>query len=195
MIPYFPPLTLQIGAVSIHGFGIAMALALVLGYYLVGRQAHSGDLDESRATLLFLACVATGLTTGYIVSGWHGQSAWGVIAGAVVALLSFLVRNGKESIRYFDVMAFTFPWVWAVARFGCFLAHDHIGARSSHWLAVAFPGGGRFDLGALECMAALLAGGMLVVCRKYSPIPGVAAGAMLAAGLIARSAIRMLAAG
>jgi phosphatidylglycerol:prolipoprotein diacylglycerol transferase len=37
-----------------------------------------------------------------------------------------------------------------VGRFGCALQHDHLGVASTHFLAVNFPSGPRFDLGLLE---------------------------------------------
>ena len=55
-----------------------------------------------------------------------------------------------EIFRFFDAVAYAFPFAWIFGRLGCSFAHDHLGVESASWLAVDFPGGPRFDLGLLE---------------------------------------------
>jgi len=55
---------------------------------------------------------------------------------------------------------------------GCAVVHDHVGIRSDLWFAVAFPRGGRFDLGLYEMVFAFI---IAIVCitlaRQHRP-PG-----------------------
>jgi phosphatidylglycerol:prolipoprotein diacylglycerol transferase len=48
----------------------------------------------------------------------------------------------------------------AVGRLGCALQHDHPGVSSTHWLAVRFPDGPRFDLGLLEFLYVSVVAGL-----------------------------------
>src|SRR5260221_5015177 len=55
-------------------------------------------------------------------------------------------------VSLLDLVAYAFPSGWLLARLGCALVHDHPGTASSAALAVAFPGGSRYDLGVLELL-------------------------------------------
>ena len=62
------------------------------------------------------------------------------------------------------------PFAWAIGRLGCALVHDHPGIRSAGLLAVAYPGGARYDLGVLEVFFhVLLAGCFLLFDRSRRP--------------------------
>lgn len=205
MIPYFPQPVLRVGPFTIHGFGAAAASALVLGQVLVRRHARVHRLDPDQAARIYFYHVLAGLVAGHlaslrggqfrlaeVVAFWHGQSAWGVGAGLAFVALLLLRHYGRQALPFLDTLALTFPWVWALVRFGCFLAHEHLGARSSSWLAVAFPEGGRFDLGLLECLAALPAG-LLVLVSGWRPVPGVLTVLMIVYAAAARLALAAVA--
>jgi phosphatidylglycerol:prolipoprotein diacylglycerol transferase len=57
-----------------------------------------------------------------------------------------------------ESLGWSFPFAWAVARFGCYLAHDHPGIPTSSWLGVQYPGGARYDLGLFDCFLAMAIG-------------------------------------
>jgi phosphatidylglycerol:prolipoprotein diacylglycerol transferase len=78
--------------------------------------------------------------------------------------------NAARMWQYIDALAFVFPFAWALGRAGCAVAHDHPGMASNSWLAVQFPGGGRYDLGLLECLFMLpLMGLFLWLDRRPRP--------------------------
>jgi phosphatidylglycerol:prolipoprotein diacylglycerol transferase len=63
---------------------------------------------------------------------------------------------------------------WAVARVGCFFAHDHPGVRTDFFLAVQYPvayyGGPRHDLGLYDALVLLALSGVLyLLARKKRP--------------------------
>jgi phosphatidylglycerol:prolipoprotein diacylglycerol transferase len=76
----------------------------------------------------------------------------------------------REQLRFVDCLIYALPFTLAVGRVGCALLHDHPGASSEHWLAVAFPDGPRFDLGLLEALyAAALAAVFALLGRRSWP--------------------------
>ena len=173
MIPYVPQPVWYLGPLTIHAFGVTSAAALVVGYWLTLRRAHALGIDGRFAAVLFAAIAVTGLIAGF-ASGYAangGISSVGLVAGACFAAWLLLVKS-PDRWRYFDVLAYAFPITAAMARFGCFLAHDHIGARTDNWLGVRFPGGTRFDLGLLQFMAAIVAATAIWLLSRGLTTPG-----------------------
>ncbi|HTW67557.1 MAG TPA: prolipoprotein diacylglyceryl transferase family protein [Bryobacteraceae bacterium] len=173
LIPYFPQPVWHLGLVEIHAFGIAAAVALNAGYLLSIYRARSLRLISKVCGSLYLITVAAGLLGGHLASVlshpispavnwlrfWSGQSIAGLViavCGAGMGCYFYLRRTVPHPWAYFDVLGFSAPFVWAVARAGCALAHDHIGRATNSVVGVRFPGGERFDLGLLECAAGIL---------------------------------------
>lgn len=120
-----------------------------------------------------------------VAIGGYTLHAFTVLMGlAVVAGFEIVVWRRRlpaaAIARFLDCVAFAFPFAWAVARAGCALAHDHPGVPSTHWLAVQFPGGPRWDLGLVEFLyTILIAGAFLLLDRRPRPT-GLHAGLFLA---------------
>jgi len=177
-IPYFPQPVWRFGSVEIHAFGIAAAVALITGYLLCYLRARSQHLRPNLAAGIYLTGVAAGLMGGRLFGTsvsegwyrvWNGQSGAGLVLGASaagVACYIFLRHTGANPWDYFNVLAFATPSIWTLVRAGCALAHDHIGRPTSSFLGVQFPGGTRFDLGLLECLAAALISILWIILLK-----------------------------
>jgi phosphatidylglycerol:prolipoprotein diacylglycerol transferase len=74
------------------------------------------------------------------------------------------------TLPYSDNIMSMFPVGWVFGRTGCATAHDHPGVLSDSWLAVQYPGGGRFDLGLLELLLTIpLMLAFLWLARKPRP--------------------------
>lgn len=183
MIPYWPQPVWTLGPWTIHGFGVAQAVALVGGYALALRRARSAGLDELQMGRLFVLALLVGLTVGFlvhhVVSGapWSqpGESAAGLTAGALAIAVGAWARWGASGLLYVDALASVAPLVGGVARLGCFLAHDHRGRSSSGLFAVRFPEGPRIDLGLVECVIAFaVAGPVWWLWRSRPPAGAVA---------------------
>ena len=192
MIPYFPQPVWHIGRFEIHAFGIAAALALNAGFFIVMWRARAAQLDQNLAARLFLLIALAGAVAGHllfvILNGgsalrvWEGQSAAGVAMGATAVAIAIyaLVRNAWA---YFNALAFTFPFVWMLVRAGCALAHDHPGRSTNSPLGVRFPAGTHYDLGLLEFLAAALLCAIFLFLaragwRNFAPLVLIAAGAV-----------------
>ncbi len=186
MIPYWPQPVWTIGPIAIHAFGAAQAVALITGYALVSWRATAAGLDRVITARLFVATLLGGLAAGIAVR--PGFSASGMIAGAIAVALAAWLRWGPEMLRHIDTLASAAPSVAAVARFGCFLAHDHRARPSSGLFAVRFPEGSRIDLGLFECVISLLAIVPIWLLWRRKLKPGVVTAVVIVSGLLVRLA-------
>lgn len=180
MIPYWPQPVWTFGPLTIHAFGVAQAVALVAGYVIALSRARSAGLDERRTGRLFVVTVLVGLTSGYVVqhllsgASWSqlGQSAAGMTAGAVGVVMAAWWWSGSTILPHIDTLASVAPLVNGIARFGCFLAHDHRGRPASGPFAVRFPEGARIDVGLVDCVIALAVAWPIWRLWRSRPQPG-----------------------
>ena len=180
MIPYFPQPEWTLGPFHVHAFGITSAAALLLGYGVILRRARSHGIDPVDAGRIAVFAVLGSLLAGIAWAGGAGVAGSGVALGAGATL--FFLARGRHFWGILDRFSYAFCGALAVARFGCFLAHDHIGLPTASWLGVNFPGGGRFDLGLLHCLSAALAFGALHLAERLRIPAGLEFG--LAAALL-----------
>lgn len=89
-----------------------------------------------------------------LFSIWEGISSFGGFMGGTVAFYIYCRRQGVWMLAYLDALVYGFAPGWIIARAGCFVSHDHPGVASNFFLAVAYPGGARHDLGFYEMLLA-----------------------------------------
>jgi phosphatidylglycerol:prolipoprotein diacylglycerol transferase len=161
----FPPFP-----ISIKPFGALVAIGVYLGAHLTLQRARRIGLDE-RAMGSFIAhVVGYGFIGGHVFDEllyyperlvadplsifklWDGLSSFGGFTGAVIGMLIWRARLRVPVLPYADNVMSMLPVGWFFGRAGCASAHDHPGLLSDSWLAVRYPGGGRFDLGLLEML-------------------------------------------
>ena len=185
MLPYLEQRPIAIGPARIYPFGILAATGLLTGVWMLRARAAARGLDRAIAFRFGAVSVFCGLAgslfLGLLISRPGLYSFAALSAGGAAGWLYLRsISEGSKAIAYFDAATFVFPFAWVFVRAGCALAHDHPGIRSNHWLAVAFPGGGRFDLGLLEFLFLIpLAGLFLWLDRRPWP-PGFFLGCFLA---------------
>jgi phosphatidylglycerol---prolipoprotein diacylglyceryl transferase len=201
MIPYFSPPVFHIGALEVHGFGVAVCLAILAGHSLALRRARTLGLDERRMSWIYACGAVAAAVAGHLWAMartgspaglfeiWRGQSAAGFTAVVLLTVLFVLWRYSSDGWRYLDAFAFAFPFGWTLVRTGCFLAHDHIGVRTASPLGVRFPDGTRFDLGLLEALLALMAIVGVVLYSRRPKLPGQMFGFLLLMAGTARISI------
>jgi phosphatidylglycerol:prolipoprotein diacylglycerol transferase len=187
MIPYFPQPVLSIGGITVHAFGICAALALLTGFALVDRRAKLHGLERNWAGRVYVLTVLAGLLSGFLwsrVQGTPGISSTGLAAGGVACFAVLLLWSGaRKPDAYWnslDIYGFAFPFVYSIARWGCFLAHDHMGRSTDSWLGVRFPGETRFDLGLLYALSSAAVAGFLIWLNRGRVAPGVVSVAAMA---------------
>jgi len=185
IFPYFEQPALHIGGTTIYAFGCLVGLAVVSGHWLVVRRAARQGLDPSVTSRFVLWVILSGFIVSHLdylaflrpspllrpssffeqpllwLNLWAGMSSFGGILGGVLGGWWYARRCGwsmADVLARLELVAFCFPFAWTVARFGCYLAHDHPGIPTASWLTVQYPGGARYDLGLLDCFLALSIG-------------------------------------
>jgi phosphatidylglycerol:prolipoprotein diacylglycerol transferase len=193
MIPYVTVHTQHLMGIAISPFRLLLAAAVLTGFALTVRQARRHGISRERIAALTLWLVLFGFAGSRLFKLVYspqlflaalsapagclrsqGISSFGGIFGGCLGLLLFFGCNKldrRSRISILDSLGFSMPFAWAIGRMGCALAHDHPGMRSTSALAVAFPGGARFDLGLLEVFFhLLLAAAFLYLRRSDRPL-------------------------
>ncbi len=188
MIPWFELPSLPFG-IPLHAFGLFVALGIYLGTRLAARAARQlSPGDDALIQRLAPWAVGGGLLGAHLlhVLGYHpelltqkgwwavlvpqGISSMGGVLGALAGILLFFRREGLPARRYLDALALGTAPGWAVARIGCFLAHDHPGVRTDFPLAVQYAGGARHDLGLYDVFVlAALSALLYALARRPRP--------------------------
>lgn len=171
MLPYIPNPTLDLGFYRLEAFPVLVGAAVVAEFQIVLHRAPRYGISRETASTLAGWAILLGIVGAHlfelfvyeperflknpleILMPWHGISSLGGMLGGLLGLLWVMRRRAMsalERLRFVDCLMFALPFTLAIGRAGCALQHDHLGISSSHWLAVAFPGGPRFDLGLLE---------------------------------------------
>lgn len=139
---------------SIQPFGILVAIGVMLGASLSERRGKAVGVHPNAIA----SCVAHVLIGGFVVGHvfdaiayhpevvaenplfllriWDGLSSFGGFLGAVIGLVVYLKRFRVDGRVVGDPIAWAFPLGWMFGRTGCFVVHDHPGARTDFFLAV-----------------------------------------------------------
>jgi phosphatidylglycerol---prolipoprotein diacylglyceryl transferase len=160
MIPYFEQPVWHIGPITIHAFGIAVAVAAWLGLTIVQRKFAREGLDTAVGQRLGGWMLVGGILGAHLFSVlfyfpeklrndpwlllriWEDISSFGGLLGGVAAALIFFALRASDQgwasrLAYLDAIAFVFPGALAIGRFGCSLAHDHPGTVTTFPLAIS----------------------------------------------------------
>jgi phosphatidylglycerol:prolipoprotein diacylglycerol transferase len=161
MIPYFPqPEVHLFGPVTIHAFGAIVAVAVIVGWRMVVARTRARGLDPELVQDLLSYVVLTGFAVAHLYSVlayfpreamehpllllkfWEDISSFGGFVGGVLGLwlfFHFRGRNveGSARLRYLDIIAYVFPFAWAIGRVACSVAHDHPGTITSFPLGIS----------------------------------------------------------
>jgi phosphatidylglycerol:prolipoprotein diacylglycerol transferase len=170
VIPYLHVPSIHLGPLTIEPFGIFVALGILLAARLLSRQAEREGLDSTPLQDYAPWGVGVGIVVGHlfhllayhpeelskspfqILKVWDGLSSFGGLIGGILAAVFFFRARKLRFRDYADAFALSVAPGWAVARLGCFAVHDHPGLRTDFFLAVAFPGGPRHDLGMYDAV-------------------------------------------
>jgi phosphatidylglycerol---prolipoprotein diacylglyceryl transferase len=160
VLPYFEQPAWQVGPLTIHAFGIAVAIAISVGLAIGRRRFERLGLDPVIGQRLGGWMLVGGIAGAHVFSVlfyfpdklrddpwlllrvWEDISSFGGILGGIAgALLFFATRTRDEErrarLKYLDAAAFAFPPALAIGRLGCALAHDHPGGVTSFPLAIS----------------------------------------------------------
>jgi phosphatidylglycerol:prolipoprotein diacylglycerol transferase len=160
VLPYLEQPAWHVGPLTIHAFGVAVALAAWLGLTLVQQRFARLGLDPLFGQRLGGWILVGGIVGAHVFSvlfyfphefrrdPWMILRVWedissfgGFLGGLIAALLFFYLRAPNKDphtkLAYLDAIAFVFPAALAIGRFGCALAHDHPGTVTTFPLAIS----------------------------------------------------------
>lgn len=151
MIPYFPQPGFHLfGPVTVHAFGAIVAVAVLAGWRMSVARARTKGLDTELFQDLLVYVVLSGFVVAHLYSVlayfpreamedpllllkfWEDISSFGGFAGGLLGLWLFFRFKARDAdasarLRYLDVIAYVFPFAWAIGRVACTAAHDHPG--------------------------------------------------------------------
>jgi phosphatidylglycerol:prolipoprotein diacylglycerol transferase len=161
MIPYFPqPEYHLFGPLTIHAFGTIVAVAVIVGWRMVVARTCAKGLDPELVQDLLSYVVLSGFVVAHLYSVlayfprevmkdpllllkfWEDISSFGGFVGGLLGLWLFFHFKGRDvdastRLRYLDVIAYAFPFAWAIGRVACSLAHDHPGTITTFPLGIS----------------------------------------------------------
>jgi phosphatidylglycerol:prolipoprotein diacylglycerol transferase len=171
-IPWFTLGPWKLGPLTIQGFGLMVAIGVVLAYQLTGWQAQKQRLDNDKMQSLVMAMLISGFIGAHVLDlifyepekllkdpkilfqFGNTLSSYGGIVGSLLGMGIWKLRNPDDFLTpYADVAAWALPVGWFFGRLGCAVVHDHPGLPSDWALAVVFQDGvARHDLGLYEAL-------------------------------------------
>jgi phosphatidylglycerol:prolipoprotein diacylglycerol transferase len=160
VIPYFKQPTLHLGPITIHAFGVLVAIGILLAFRIIRARAPRVGLDPVLAERLAMRMVIIGFIVAHVFDRiayypqdvlarplsllyiWESISSFGGFIGATAVAIWFVrSRRDGSGWRYLDLIAYAFPFAWVFGRFGCAVAFDHPGFETSFFLAQRFSDG------------------------------------------------------
>jgi phosphatidylglycerol:prolipoprotein diacylglycerol transferase len=189
LIPYFAPPPLALGPLTVDPFGALAAVGIYVGARLAAGRAARKGLDPLPIIDFLFWGVLAGILMGHAVhlflyhpeelrdpakifKVWEGLSSFGGLLGGLIAAVVYFRKKRIRLLDYGDAWALGIAPGWGIARLGCFVVHDHPGVRSDFFLAVAFPGGARHDLGLYDALALFAIAAVLYVLARRSAWQG-----------------------
>lgn len=162
MMPYFSFDKIQIGPITLYVWGIFLALAFLVGFFLLWKQIKKQKIDTEIVINSFswiIIGTIIGARLGYILQSpeyyfsqpleilkiWEGGLTFhGGLFGLLLAVIIY-ARLAKVSRRLFfqvaDLVALVLPISIAIGRIGCSLINDHQGAVTSLPWGIVWPDG------------------------------------------------------
>ena len=147
------PFTIELGRLSLTGFGLAVLLAFAISQIIAQRELARRGHDPTPIPDLILAAVLGTLIGGkvyYTLVITHdvrdlisrsGFVFWGGFMGSVAACYLTIKLKKLNFIRISDVAGICIAAGYSVGRTGCWAVGDDYGRPWSGPLAVAFPEG------------------------------------------------------
>ncbi len=158
-MPYFSYPQIQIGPLSFYTWGTLLALAFLIGYYLILREAKKQSIKEIKIFWLTLFVICGGIfgsrlayamqfPSYYFYHPWEifqfwsgGLMIYGGFFGALAAGTFYIKKAHLNFSQIANIIAPSLALGIFIARIGCSLINDHQGAITSLPWAIEWPDG------------------------------------------------------
>ncbi|MBI2411299.1 MAG: prolipoprotein diacylglyceryl transferase [Candidatus Kerfeldbacteria bacterium] len=152
MLPYFQWVQFSLGPLTIHIWGLMVALGIIAGFAVARYAARVRGLDQGVVADLAFWVILASFIGGRLVfvfsefsyyvhhlleifKIWKGgMSISGGFIGAALAGWFVLHRRQLSFFEYADVCVFGLPLGMAIGRLGCFFIFDHPGTPTTFFL-------------------------------------------------------------
>jgi phosphatidylglycerol:prolipoprotein diacylglycerol transferase len=157
------PILFKIGPISVHGYGLMVALGLLACYPVLASDARRKGLDGLADNLpsLYLWMLIAGFlggklfyvwsspaefeqvkaTRGFLATLGNGFVFYGSLIVCLPVLWWWLKKRDLPILASIDTMILAAPIMLGLGRVGCFLSGCCHGCRTDGWLAVTFDHG------------------------------------------------------
>ncbi|MBR2067240.1 MAG: prolipoprotein diacylglyceryl transferase [Solobacterium sp.] len=148
---------LTIGPVTIHGYGVMMALGILVGISVAEKMAKKYGLAyEKIENMIFVAilCGFLGAKINYILTvlpdffanplsvlGGGGWVVYGSIIGGLLGAYVYCRIQKWNFMQVLDTVIVALPLAQAIGRIGCFFAGCCYGKETNAWYGITFPQG------------------------------------------------------
>ena len=159
-VPYFEQPSITIGPLTVHAFGVIVAVSVLIGLTVGKRRFETVGLDAAFGDRMGGWLLAGGFLGAHLFSVffyffgelrenplillrfWENFSSFGGMLGGFIGMLLFFrlrmpALDSRTRLAYLDVAAFVFPISLMVGRIACSIAHDHPGTITRSPLAVS----------------------------------------------------------
>ncbi len=154
------PELFKIGSFSISSFGVMVALAFLVAYWVSGKEYKTKGLSEDLHGNIFLAAMVGGIVGAKLLYIFEnvslseifanpithllsrgGLTYYGGLIGAVLLSYAVIKRNGQNLWKVGDATAPALALAYSIGRIGCLLVGDDYGVPTDLPWALSFPNG------------------------------------------------------
>ena len=151
LTPYFSgfkevnPVLLQIGSISIHWYGLLIAIGVLIGLLWIEKRASQTELSRHIVNLSILAVVfgVIGARLLFVILKWSefsnswldvvnlqngGLSIHGAIMGAIIVIIIYAKKHKVPILKILDIFIPALLLGQAIGRFGNFFNQEAFGA-------------------------------------------------------------------
>lgn len=146
-----------IGKITIHGYGLMIAIGFLAAVLIGMYRAKKKDMSQEVILDIAIYGILFGFLGGkilYVIVEWKrfiadpwsvlGSSGFVVYGGIIAGVLAGYIYSRIKKIsfvKYFDLVMPEIAIAQGFGRIGCFLAGCCYGAQTDSWLGVVFPEG------------------------------------------------------
>lgn len=148
---------LKIGPLTIHGYGVMIAIGILIAFWLAEKQAEKYGLEKDKIDNFIFFIILFGYACSKLtyclinlqqflhdplsVLGSGGWVVYGGVLGGILGAYLWCRKYHWDFMKYFNVLVPCVALAQAFGRIGCFFAGCCYGVETSAWYGVSFPEG------------------------------------------------------